>query len=172
MSVHRWYFQGKENWRSGNGTIAFIRKSERPSAILLSWQQEPLWLYFQKIEKKYLPPELPLQRSEAALGRLHHSCAHLHDRQPCIGSELPSLHRLRVYQRCSEYCHHWHLMVSVGFFNLYHGATCLVLYLSPKYQLIGFFASSGYMSYTDLSGLSLTLFFFKSQLLVQFHFLF
>lgn len=138
MSVHGWFFQGKENWNSASGTIVFIRTSIRPSALLLSWQQEPLWLYFQKIEKKYLPPKLPLQRGEAALGRLHHSCAHLHDRQPCPGSELPSLHRLHVYQRCSEYCQHWHSMVSVGFFkSLYHGATCLGT-LSPKYQLRGF----------------------------------
>lgn len=58
MSVHGWFFQGKENWNSGSGTIALIRKSTRPSALLLSWQQESLWLYFQKIEK-YLPSRAP-----------------------------------------------------------------------------------------------------------------
>lgn len=128
MSVHRFFFQGKENWNSGSGTVALHQKSKRPSAFLLSWQQEPLWLYFQKTEKKYLPPELPPAERQSGLGRLHHSCAHLRDAQPCTDPELPSLYCLHVCWQCSRYCQHRQPVLSVFFFffkSLYHGASCL-----------------------------------------------
>lgn len=148
---------------------SFHQKSKRPSALLLSWQQEPLWLYFQKITKKYLPSELPPAERQGRLDRLHRCSNHLHDEQPCAGPELLSLYCLHVHQHCSQYCRHRQPVLSICFFNLYiMELPAWIVYLSPKYQLLDFLLATREV-YTTLSGLSLTYFFPQNPIIFSTH---